>query len=135
MSKELEEGSELMLDFNKLKKVASGEANVVPAVAQDIESGVVLIIGYVNELALKTAMDERLATFWSTSRNELWIKGKTSGDVLELVETCINCEQNSILYRVRLKGEGACHTMDAEGRSRFGCYYRRKLPDGSLEFV
>ncbi|MBH52883.1 MAG: phosphoribosyl-AMP cyclohydrolase [Opitutaceae bacterium] len=135
MSKELEEGSEFMLDFTKLKKVVSGEADVVPAVAQEIETGEVLIIGYVNELALKTAMEEGLATFWSTSRNELWIKGKTSGDFLELVETRVNCEQNSILYRVRLKGEGSCHTKDSEDKYRFGCYYRRLLPDGSLEFV
>ncbi|MCZ6672552.1 MAG: phosphoribosyl-AMP cyclohydrolase [Verrucomicrobia bacterium] len=135
MSKQLEEGTELALDFLKLRKIASAEAEVVPAVAQDAESGEVLLIGYVNELALKTALKDGLAIFWSTSRNELWIKGKTSGDYLELVETRINCEQNSILYRVRLKGEGSCHTKDAEGKSRFGCYYRRILPDGTLEFI
>ena len=135
MSKDLEEGNELMLDFSKLKKVASGAADVVPAVAQDDESGEVLIIGYVNDLALKTALEEGLATFWSTSRNELWIKGKTSGDYLELVETRVNCEQNSILYRVRLKGEGSCHTKDAAGKPRLGCYYRRVLRDGTLEFI
>ena len=80
MSKELEEGVALALDYTKLRKVASGDADVIPAVAQDVESGEVLIIGYVNELALKTAQEEGMATFWSTSRNELWIKGKTSGD-------------------------------------------------------
>jgi len=135
MSKQLEEGTELTLDYTKLKKVASGEADVVPAVAQDADSGEVLIVGYVNDLALQTALEEGLATFWSTSRNELWIKGKTSGDYLELVETRVNCEQNSVLYRVRLKGEGSCHTKDGEGKPRFGCYYRRVLPDGTLEFV
>jgi phosphoribosyl-AMP cyclohydrolase len=135
MSKELEEGTELALDFTKLRKVASGKADVVPAVAQDVESGEVIIVGYVNELALKTAQEEGLATFWSTSRNELWIKGKTSGDYLELVETRVNCEQNSVLYLVRLKGEGSCHTRDAEGIHRHGCYYRRLTPEGNLEFV
>jgi len=135
MSKELEEGTQLTLDFKKLRKIAGGEADVIPAVAQDVETGEVLIVGYANELALQTALKEKMATFWSTSRNELWIKGKTSGDFLELIETRINCEQNSILYRVKLKGKGSCHTKDAQGEARHGCYYRRIKEDGTLEFV
>lgn len=134
MSMALEDGCELMLDFGKLTKVASTAAAVVPAVAQNVDSGEVLIIGYVNELALQTAMREGLATFWSTSRNELWIKGKTSGDYLELVDVRVNCEQNSLLYRVRLKGGGACHTKGPDGKARSGCYYRRLKSDGTLEF-
>ena len=135
MSKELEEGSELMLDFGKLTKVASTGAEVVPAVAQEVDSGEVLIIGYVNEVALQTALREGLATFWSTSRNVLWIKGKTSGDYLDLVEVLVNCEQNSLLYRVRMKGGGSCHTKGPDGKARSGCYYRRLRADGTLEFV
>jgi len=135
MSKELEEGLELTLDFKKLRKIAGGEADVIPAVAQDVETGEVLIVGYANELALKTALKEKMATFWSTSRNELWIKGKTSGDFLELIETRVNCEQNSILYRVKLKGKGSCHTKDANGEARHGCYYRRITDGETLEFV
>ncbi len=135
MSKALEEGSELMLDFGKLRKVASIDAEVVSAVAQDVDSGEVLLVGYVNKVALQTALEEGLATFWSTSRNELWIKGKTSGDYLELVEVRVNCEQNSILYRVQLKGAGSCHTKGSDGKARLGCYYRRIRPDGTLEFV
>ncbi len=134
MSKALEEGCELMLDFGKLTKVASTAAAVVPAVAQNVDSGEVLFIGYANELALQTAMREGLATFWSTSRNELWIKGKTSGDYLELVDVRVNCEQNSLLYRVRLKGGGACHTKGPDRKARSGCYYRRLKSDGTLEF-
>jgi len=130
---ELEEGAQLRLDFRKLRKIASGEADVIPAVAQDAATGEVLILGYVNELALATALMERKAVFWSTSRNELWIKGLTSGDFLELIEVRVNCEQNSILYRVRPAGQGACHTKGADGRSRSGCYYRRLRADGTLE--
>jgi phosphoribosyl-AMP cyclohydrolase len=92
----------------------------------------VLILGYVNELALQTALREKKATFWSTSRNELWIKGLTSGDFLELLEVRVNCEQNSILYKVRPAGQGACHTKE-NGKARPGCYYRRLKADGSLE--
>lgn len=135
MGKELEEGSRLQLDYTKLAKVAATGSQVVPAIAQDVESGEVLILGYVNQLALETAFTEGKATFWSTSRNELWIKGKTSGDYLELVEVRINCEQNSILYRVRLAGAGSCHTKSRDGNSRLGCYYRRVHADGSLSFV
>lgn len=135
MSKDIEESKQLQLDFKKLKKIAACEADVVPAVAQDIVSGEILIVGYVNDLALKTAFEEKKATFWSTSRNELWIKGKTSGDYLELHDVLVNCEQNSLVYKVRLAGKGSCHTKDAKGIARFGCYYRRVKPDGSLEFL
>jgi phosphoribosyl-AMP cyclohydrolase len=129
---ELEEGSSLRLDFKKLRKIASGAADVIPAVAQDARTGEVLILGYVNELALQTALKEKKATFWSTSRNELWIKGLTSGDFLELLEVRVNCEQNSILYKVRPAGQGACHTKQ-DGKARSGCYYRRLKADGTLE--
>ncbi|MEM7792158.1 MAG: phosphoribosyl-AMP cyclohydrolase [Verrucomicrobiota bacterium] len=132
---ELEEGAVLNLDFTKLRKVAGCEADVLPAIAQDQETGEVLIVGYANQLALETALDCGMATFWSTSRNELWIKGKTSGDYLKLQEVRVNCEQNSILYLVTPAGKGACHTKNAGGVARSGCYYRRLTEDGSLEFI
>ena len=131
---ELEEGKKLNLDFTKLKKVASCSEDVIPAVAQDADTGEVLIVGYANKLAFETTLKENMATFWSTSRNELWIKGKTSGDYLEIVEVCVNCEQNSLLYRVRPKGKGACHTKDSNGISRTGCYYRVIKNGSELKF-
>ena len=130
----LEEGEILSLDFKKLKKVADCGEDIIPAIAQDANTGEVLIVGYANELALNTARKEKMATFWSTSRNELWIKGKTSGDFLEIVEICVNCEQNSILYRVIPKGKGACHTKDTNGQARSGCYYRALNENGELKF-
>ena len=131
---DIEEGALLNLDFSKLKKVAACGEDIIPAIAQDHETGEVLIVGYANELALKTAKIEGMATFWSTSRNELWIKGKTSGDFLEIIEIRVNCEQNSILYKVKPRGKGACHTKDADGVPRQGCYYRKLNTEGSLEF-
>jgi phosphoribosyl-AMP cyclohydrolase len=107
---ELEEGTGLNLDFGKLASVAAGGSHVVPAVLQDADSGEVLFIGYVNEEALHTSLRENIAVLWSTSRNELWRKGATSGDVLELAEIRVNCEQNSLLYLVRRTTGGACHT-------------------------
>ena len=131
---ELEEGKKLNLDFTKLKKVAACSEDIIPAVAQDVDTGEVLIVGYANKLAFETTLKENMATFWSTSRNELWIKGKTSGDYLEIVEVCVNCEQNSLLYRVRPKGKGACHTKDSNGVSRTGCYYRVIKNGSELKF-
>jgi len=132
---ELEEGKTLQIDFKKLAKVSGCGEDLIPAVAQDHDSGEVLIVGYANELALETALRENMATFWSTSRNELWIKGKTSGDYLEIVEVRVNCEQNSVLYRVRPKGQGACHTKDQGGVARSGCYYRIIEKEGTLRFT
>ena len=133
--KELEEGTILKLDFMKLRKVTSCDADVIPAIAQDSNTGEVLVLGYANELALRTAREIGMATFWSTSRNELWIKGKTSGDFLKIDEIRVNCEQNSILYRVTPVGKGVCHTKNEAGVARSGCYYRRLNNDGTLEFV
>ena len=130
---ELENGTQLSLDFKKLAKVAACGEDLIPAVAQDANTGEVLIVGYVNALALETTLREGMATFWSSSRNELWIKGKTSGDYLEIVEIRVNCEQNSVLYRVQPKGQGACHVKDERGIARTGCYYRKILNSNVLD--
>ena len=132
--KELEEGSALRLDFSKLRKVAKGASPVLPVVVQDADSREVLVVAYANREALEHSLKTGTATFWSTSRNELWIKGATSGDTLKLVDVRVNCEQNSLLYLVRLMGGGVCHTKDAEGKTRPTCYYRA-IKEGKLEFV
>jgi phosphoribosyl-AMP cyclohydrolase len=134
MNKQLEEGSELLLDFGKLAKVAQTGVPVLPVAVQDAETLEVLILAYANEQALRYSLEHGVAAFWSTSRNELWVKGATSGDTLELVEVRVNCEQNSLLYLVKPLGKGACHTVDAEGQTRAGCYYRR-IKDGQLELI
>ena len=133
--KDLEEGEILQLDFNKLSKAASCGQPILPAVVQDVESKDVLIVGYVNQEALDYALQNKVATMWSTSRNELWIKGATSGEFLDLVETRVNCEQNSILYLVKIRGQGACHTKNQQGIPRKGCYYRSLMEDGRLKLL
>jgi phosphoribosyl-AMP cyclohydrolase len=131
----LEEGLEVRLDFAKLRRLVQTSEEVLPVALQEAHTGEVLFVGYANRLALRETLARRRAVLWSTSRNELWVKGESSGDVLDLVEVRVNCEQNSLLYRVRRR-TGACHTVDREGRSRPSCYYRRLAPDGeSLEFV
>ena len=121
---ELEEGRKLMLDFGKLKKTAARGTDVVPVAVQNADSRDVILIAYVNQQALSRSIETRTATFWSTSRGELWIKGATSGQTFELLEVRVNCEQNSLLYIVRPRAGGICHTRNQAGEPR-NCYYRR----------
>jgi phosphoribosyl-AMP cyclohydrolase len=130
----LEEGTELRLDFEKIQKVAACGQALVPVAAQDAETKEVLILAYANKEAVDYTLQNGVAAFWSTSRNELWIKGATSGDRLDLVEIRVNCEQNSLLYLVRPRGKGACHTKDERGLPRRTCYYR-KLENGKLSHL
>jgi phosphoribosyl-AMP cyclohydrolase len=120
---QLEEGTSLTLDFTKLGRVAE-VLGVLPCAVQDADTGEVILIAYVNQQALRASIESRSAVFWSTSRNELWEKGKTSGETFELLEVRVNCEQNSLLYRVRPRRGGICHTNNAAGQPR-NCFYRR----------
>ncbi len=134
--KEIEDGTKFQLDFGKLGKIADQKSNVVPCVVQDARTGQVLIVAYVNQEALEYSLKTKVATFWSTSRNELWVKGKTSGDTLRLEEALVNCEQNSLVYKVTPLGAGACHVKDKMGKPHTSCYYRRINPQTrDLEFL
>lgn len=117
---DLEEGTALRLDFTKLDRITG----VVPCAVQDARTGQVLLVAYVNEEALRHTAEQRVATFWSTSRNELWVKGATSGEMFDVVEVLVNCEQNSLVYRVRPRRGGICHTRNRNGAPR-DCFYRR----------
>lgn len=126
--RELERSCTWLFDFSKLQQVQTklDPVNpVVPVVVQDANTKEVLIVAYVNKEALMYSLEHGIATFWSTSRNELWIKGKSSGDVLNLKEVRVNCEQNSLLYLVEPVKEGSCHVKDGSGKSMRTCYYRK----------
>ncbi len=133
MENPLEEGTRLQLDFDKLAAVARASRPVVPVVLQNADSGEVLFVAYADAEALRETLSSGTAVLWSTARDELWHKGASSGDVLDLVEVRVNCEQNSLLYRVRLRG-GTCHTRDPSGAARRSCYYRSLVSDERLEF-
>ena len=121
---QLEETTQLQLDFAKLAKVAATGAQVVPVAVQNADTKEVILVAYANELALRESIARRTAVFWSTSRNELWIKGATSGETFDLLEVRVNCEQNSLVYIVRPRRGGICHTKNASGQPR-NCYYRK----------
>merc|ERR1712076_281721 len=100
---------------------------------QDADTLQVLIVAFANHQALAETLSRRVCVLWSTSRNELWIKGASSGDVLDLVDVRVNCEQNSLLYLVRPRRTGACHTKGPDGTNRPACYYRKLSYTGSAD--
>ena len=131
--KELEEGTELTLDFQKLEKAVKQSPGIIPVAIQHADTREVILVAYTNELAFRKTLADRSLVLWSTSRNELWEKGKTSGETFDLVEARVNCEQNSLLYLVRPRRGAICHTKNKAGKPR-NCYYRRlDLASGKLE--
>ena len=124
-----EHTKELLLDFGPDGKT------LVPVVTQDARTKDVLILAFVNREAFEETRRSGFATYWSRSRNELWKKGLTSGDMLKVEEIRINCEQNSLVYLVTPQGKGACHAKRPDGLPYPSCYYRRIEPDGSLALV
>jgi phosphoribosyl-AMP cyclohydrolase len=113
-----DETSELRPNFD-----ASG---LIAAIAQDAETGEVLMLAWMNAEALRLTLETKRATYWSRSRGALWVKGETSGHVQEVVEVRIDCDQDAVLLKVRQSG-GACHT------GRGNCFYRIAEP-GKLTF-
>jgi phosphoribosyl-AMP cyclohydrolase len=102
----------------KIKDLKFDANGLIPVAVQEVDTGEVLLIGFANEEALRTTFSKKLATLWSRSRNELWTKGDTSGNRLHLDEVRYNCEENTLLYRVRLEGDAACHT------GNYSCFFR-----------
>ena len=107
----------------------------MPVVTQDSTTREVLILSFVNREAFEETRRSGYATYWSRSRNELWKKGLTSGDMLRIDEIRINCEQNSLLYLVTPEGKGACHAKNESGLPFSSCYYRRITSTNKLEKI
>jgi phosphoribosyl-AMP cyclohydrolase len=93
------------------------ERGLVPAIVQDAASGQVLMLAWMNAEALELTHQTHQAHFWSRSRQELWRKGATSGNTLQVVEVRIDCDKDAILLRVTPAGP-ACHTGETS------CFYR-----------
>jgi phosphoribosyl-AMP cyclohydrolase len=125
MSKEYT--TELLIDFGE-----DGQ-KLLPVVTQDYATKDVLILAFVNKEAFDETRRSGYATYWSRSRDELWKKGLTSGDMLKIDEILINCEQNSLLYLVTPLGKGSCNAKNESGMPYSSCYYRKINKDNSLE--
>jgi phosphoribosyl-AMP cyclohydrolase len=91
------------IDFDKMQGLA-------PAIVQDDASGDVLMLGFMNREALRITLDSGYATFFSRTRGKLWTKGETSGNRLKVTALTTDCDQDSVLVRVQVEGEGnVCH--------------------------
>lgn len=109
--KEIEAGATFQPKFD-----ANG---LIAAIATDVSSGEVLMFAWMNAEALALTLQQRVAHFWSRSRNKLWLKGEESGNVLEVAEISTDCDQDTLLLKVHVRGQGvACHT------GRRSCFYR-----------
>ena len=98
---------------------------LITAVIQDANTGQVLMVGYMNAESLRITLDRKLACFWSRSRSELWLKGETSGNVLNVEEVRVDCDQDALLLKCRPAGP-TCHTGETS------CFYRTVDQDGTL---
>lgn len=118
---EREEGTRLAPKF--------GPDGLVTAVTVDVETGEVLMLAHMNEKALALTLETGIAHYFSRSRNSLWKKGESSGELQKLVEMRIDCDQDAVVLRVEQTGRGAaCHT------GRKSCFYRtvRRADDGTF---
>jgi len=92
------------MDFSKL-------SGLIPAVIQDDTSGEVLMVGFMNEEALELTRSTGFATFYSRTRNRLWMKGETSGNRLKVTALLVDCDDDTVLLKVTRQGDGnVCHT-------------------------
>jgi phosphoribosyl-AMP cyclohydrolase len=102
------------------------DRGLVPAIVQDANTGQVLMLAWMNAEALELTRKTGLAHFWSRSRQELWRKGATSGNILQVIEVRIDCDQDAILI-VAIPAGPTCHTGNTS------CFYRKVLPNDDLQ--
>lgn len=106
------------LDFEKT-------GGLVPVITQDDATGMILMQAYMNREAWEKTVDTGIAHYWSRSRNKLWKKGESSGNVQEVIEIRVDCDSDCVLLKVRQIGDAACHT------GYQSCFYRY-VKDGAL---
>ncbi|MEN9305619.1 MAG: hypothetical protein RLY76_887 [Actinomycetota bacterium] len=105
-----------------MDEIFADDKTLLPAIVQEVDSKEVLMLAWVNKEALGKTINTKKATFWSRSRNELWVKGETSGNFQELVSIKFDCDSDSFLFLVHSHGP-ACHTGEQS------CFYREiELP-------
>lgn len=109
----------IQLDFEK-------ENGLVPAIAQDYKTGKVLMLAYMNEESWKKTLETGIVHYWSRSRQKLWKKGESSGNIQKVKEIRVDCDDDCVLLTIEQVGEAACHT------GYQSCFYR-KIEDDTLK--
>src|ERR1700748_2599162 len=95
--------TDITIDFAKMD-------GLVPAIVQDAATGQMLMVGFQNEVSYQKTLETGFVTFWSRTRQKLWMKGETSGNRLRIEEASPNSDENTVLYRVQIEGDGlVCH--------------------------
>ncbi|SMC94440.1 phosphoribosyl-AMP cyclohydrolase [Desulfocicer vacuolatum DSM 3385] len=110
------------LDFKKT-------GGLIPAIAQDFETGDVLMLAYMNEAAWKETLASGMATYFSRSRQSLWKKGETSGNQQIVKEIRVDCDNDTVLLKVEQRGGAACH------KGYRSCFYKKIIDENSIEIV
>lgn len=113
----------MKLNFDKLGN------GLLPAIVQDYETGKVLMVAFMNEEAFAHTLKTKKATFYSRSRDQLWVKGESSGNIQEVKEIYVDCDEDTVLVKVNQIGNAACH------KGYNSCFYRRLDDDGELNIV
>lgn len=111
----------IKLDFDKV-------GGLIPAIVQDYKSGQVLMLAYMNNEAWATTINTGKATYFSRSRQKLWVKGETSGNIQFIREIRIDCDDDAVLLKVEQYGGAACHT------GHKSCFFK-KVENGSIRIV
>ena len=111
----------IKLDFNKI-------GGLVPAIVQDYQTGEILMLAYMNPDAFNATLSTGKATYYSRSRQTLWVKGETSGNMQLIKEIWIDCDDDTVLLKVEQLGGAACHT------GHRSCFYK-KIEDGSIRIM
>ena len=111
-----------------LDDISWNSNGLVPAIAQDADTGVILMMAWMNREALELTVIENRAIYWSRSRQKLWRKGEESGHVQHLIELRLDCDSDVIMMKVNQVGDIACHT------GRQSCFYR-VFKDGEWQAV
>ena len=111
----------IKLDFNKM-------GGLVPAIVQDCETGEILMLAYMNQEALNATLSTGKATYYSRSRQTLWIKGETTGNMQMVKEIRIDCDDDTLLLKVEQLGGAACHT------GHRSCFYKI-VEDGDIRIA
>jgi len=115
-----------MTELNDIDQLITwNEQGLIPAIAQDWQTGEVLMLAWMNREALVLTLEEERAIYWSRSRQALWRKGEESGNVQKLKELRIDCDADTVLIKVEQIGGIACHT------GRRHCFYQR-LDDSGI---
>lgn len=104
------------------------DSGLIPAIAQDEDSGEVLMMAWMNAEAVARTLESRRATYWSRSRQRFWVKGETSGHIQEVVDMRIDCDRDCLLLRVRQTGS-ACHT------NRRSCFFTAVRDGAEIEIL